>query len=86
MANKENKQRFLNAIGSCLKTAACTVIHSKADADLLIIQTAIESSRSKLTTVIMEDTYLLVLLAHYFQPEYHDVLFHSDKSNKENRT
>ena len=55
-----------------------TTTHARSDADVLIIQTAIQSSSTANTVVVGEDTDLLILLLHhanmdstelYFRPE-----------------
>ncbi len=59
---------------SYLEEAACTT-HARSDADVLIIQTAIQSSGTANTVVVGEDTDLKILLLHrttkelYFRPE-----------------
>lgn len=48
-----------------LKTAECITDHAKHDADVLIVQTSIASSRTKDTVLVGDDTDLLVLLLHH---------------------
>ena len=84
LANAENKQRFIFALGVSLEKI-CTVIHAKADADLQIVLTAIESANFKSTAVVGEDTDLLVLLAHHSNEKAHNMYFFSDKPGKSNR-
>ncbi len=62
LANKENKQKFINMLAAKLKAEGCEVYHADADADLLIVQKGIEASLEEDTAVIGEDTDLLVLL------------------------
>ena len=61
-----------------LQQANCQVYHSTADADLLIVNKAVESSRTMDTVLVGDDTDLLILLCHhaeldafglFFQPE-----------------
>ena len=54
LANAENKQRFIFALGASLEKI-CTVIHAKADADLQIVLTATESANFKSTAAVKED-------------------------------
>ena len=42
LANKENKQSFIKMLGQKLHSSCCNVFHAEGDADLLIVQTAIE--------------------------------------------
>ena len=76
-ANKENKQKFIHLLGNKLQQCGCTIIHADGDADLLIVQTTIQSSRSITTVLVGDDAELLVLLCHaemnanelFFKPE-----------------
>lgn len=45
LANKTNKQRFINLLGTCLSNAGPKIIHSKDDADIPIVLTAVESAQ-----------------------------------------
>ena len=63
--NKENKQRFLVYLSDELERAGCITDHAKHDADVLIVQTAIASARTKDTVLAGDDTDLLVLLLHH---------------------
>ncbi len=65
LANKENKQRFINMLAAKLKAEGCDVYHANADADLLIVQRGIEVSVEAETAVIGEYTDLLVLLLYH---------------------
>ena len=67
LSNNVNKQRFINLLGIRLKADGCTVDNAKGDADVLIVQTAIESARSINTIVVGDDTDLLVLLCYHFE-------------------
>ena len=78
LASKENKQRFINLLGSKLEESGCTIFYAKGDADTLIVSTAIESAMQFDTVLVGDDTDLLVLLCHhaenvskniYFRPE-----------------
>lgn len=58
-----------------LETAGCATDHAKGGADVLIVQTTIESVKSKDTVLIGDDTDLLVLLIHYADMDAHKVIF-----------
>ena len=79
LANKKNKQKLINLIGSKLDDQGCKVLHGEGDADLLIIQTAVEASRSQDVIVIGEDTDLLVLLIHHIHVESCGIFFRSER-------
>ena len=76
--NKVNKQRFTNHLGDRLQRSGCTVIHHTGDADLLIVQTAVQSARSVLTVLVGDDTDLLVLLCYHAEMDAYDPFFKPD--------
>ena len=65
MANSKNKQKFIDLLSSKLKAAGVRTEHAKADADLLIVKTAIDAAANEDTLLVGEDTDLLVLLCYY---------------------
>lgn len=65
LVNMENKQKSIHILGNKLQQSGCSTIHAEGDADLLIVQTAIQSSRSITTGLVGDDTNLLVLLCHH---------------------
>ena len=78
LSNSSNKQCFINMLSRYLQKVGCQTHHSQADADLLIVQTAVESARRANTVLVGDDTDLLILLCYYtemnaaelfFQPE-----------------
>ena len=75
LANKENKQKFIHQLGNKLQQSGCSTIHAEGDADLLIIQTAIQSSRSITTVLVGDDTDLLVLLCHHAEMNANELFF-----------
>ncbi|KAK3709221.1 hypothetical protein QZH41_004579 [Actinostola sp. cb2023] len=75
LANKVNKQRFINFLSERLQAARCTSAHAVGDADLLIVQTAVESARYTTTALVGDDTDLLVLLCFHADMEMHDLFF-----------
>jgi len=75
LANKESKQKFIHLLGNKLQQSGCSTIHAGGDADLLIVQTAIQSSRSITTVIIGDDTDLLVLLCHHAEMNANELFF-----------
>ncbi|XP_070180366.1 uncharacterized protein [Littorina saxatilis] len=79
LANKKNKERFIHFLSDALTKHSCSTVSAEGDADAMIVAMALESSKTKLTVVVGDDTNLLVLLCHYgcnkhdifFQPSYH---------------
>ena len=75
LANKRNKQRFINLLSESLTEAGCKSIHASGDADVLIVQTAVKSATTSDTVVVGDDTDLLVLLCFYSDMGAHDLYF-----------
>ena len=61
----QNKQYFIELLGEVLQEAGCEVFLAQADADVLIVQKAIESANSKDTVLVGDDVDLLVLLLYH---------------------
>jgi len=81
--NQENKQAFIDMLGVCLTSDGINVLHAQGDADTMIVDTAINLVRQNPTTVIGEDTDLLVLLLHHHTADLKQIQFRSDsKSTK----
>ena len=63
-----------------LRERDCTVVNAHGDAVVDIVKTAVETSPLQhTTTLIGEDTSLLVLLLYYAQGEVMNLYFRSDK-------
>ena len=78
LANVVNKQRFIYLLSEKLRQAGCNTVHATGDADLLIVKTAVECAENSSTTVIGEDTDLLVLLRSHADMKKSDIIFHSE--------
>ena len=74
-----NKERLISAQ---LRNRRCNEINVPGDADVDIVKTAVDSSHQHSTTLIGEDTHLLILLLHYANtdPDIKDLYFRSDKT------
>ena len=79
LAHANNKQRFVDMLSQKLEAADCHVLQAVGDADVLIANTAVASAAESPTTVIGEDTDLLVLLICHTDPESHTLYMQSDK-------
>ncbi|EDO49780.1 predicted protein [Nematostella vectensis] len=75
LSNPANKQRFIYLLGDKLQRSGYTVLHAPGDADLAIVETAIQSAKTTTTALVGEDTDLLILLCHYADANDHDILF-----------
>ena len=67
LSNKKNKQNFIMLLAEHLRQYGCPTEHAPADADLLIVQTAISIAEktSSLTVLVADDTGILVLLCFH---------------------
>ena len=65
LAHSTNKQQFIDYLGKALCQSGCQVFHAKEDADLLIVQKAVEAAKTTKTVLVGDDTDLLVLLLYY---------------------
>lgn len=75
LANKTNKQQFINMLGDHLEMSKCEVHHSPGDADLLIVQKAVESATKVNTVLVGDDTDLLILLCYHASLNSHSIYF-----------
>ena len=75
LSNQGNKQRFLNLLAVKLRLVGCTVLQATGDADLLIVQTAVQTARSHNTVLVGDDTDLLVLMLYHGEMDTNDLFF-----------
>ena len=86
LANKDNKQKFINLLRDKFEAAGCSTDHASGDADLLIVQTAVNSARNNTTVLVGDDTDLLVLLCYHADLNSHDIFFKPEpKQNAKTR-
>lgn len=78
LANSRNKQRFIFMLGAKLEETGSKTIYAADDADVLIAKTAVDSASRCATTVIGEDTDLLVLLCFHADPTAFPIVFRSE--------
>ena len=83
LANRQNKQRFIFMRSEELTKKNCETHHASGDADLLIVQKAVQSAMSCNTVLVGDDSDLLVLLCYHTRLESLDLFFCSEpKTNK----
>ena len=75
LANKSNKQSFIDMLSRYLQLIHCQFYHSTADADFLIVNKAVESSRTMDTVLVGDDTDLLFLLCYHAELDVSDLFF-----------
>ena len=79
LSNTENKQEFINMLSSELVECGLETRHATDDADVLIVNTAVEYSTANEVVLIGEDTDLLVLLCHHAKDDRKRIYFKSDR-------
>ena len=87
LSRDENKAHMIALISTALTERGCHVIQSPGDADVDIVKAAVERSRFCTTTLVGEDTDLLILLLHYSRTDNEAIYFRSDanKQSKEHK-
>ena len=78
-----NKQGLIHMISDGLREKGCTVINAEGDADRDIVKAAIASSEHQITTLIGEDTDLLILLLHHMDYRNKTLYFRSDMKSRD---
>ena len=78
LTNNTNKQRFIYMLGKYLDREGCKVYHAPEDADVLIVNKAVEAALVKNTVLIGEDTDLLILLCYHASLQSCDIFFRSE--------
>ena len=63
-----------------LRERNCTVVNALGDADVDIVKAAVEASHLHTTTLIGEDTDLIILLLYYVQGDTMALYFKSDRT------
>ncbi|KAK4298605.1 hypothetical protein Pmani_008001 [Petrolisthes manimaculis] len=75
-----NKQTLIKMIIAELRRSGCDVVNAPGDADVDIVKAAVRASLVHTTTLIGEDTDLLVLLLYYAQRDSKDLYYRSGKA------
>ena len=82
LANQKNKQQFIFLLSAELEKNSCNTYHATGDADLLIVQKAVQSATTSKTVLVGEDTDLIVLLCYHANFDSHDIFFCSEKKKQ----
>ena len=75
LSNTANKQRLIKLLREKLRLSECNIIPAPGDADLMIVQMAVQSAKSITTVLVGDDTDLLVLLCRHADSSAHDLFF-----------
>ena len=78
LANRQNKHLFLSMLSGELQKEKCETYHASGDADLLIVQKAVQCTTINNTVLIGDDTDLLVLLCYHASMDSHDLFLCSE--------
>ena len=62
-------------LSQSLEHVGCDIRHAKGDADLLIVETTVQAAMSCETTLVVDDTDLLVLLCFHVKEDSCEVFF-----------
>ena len=84
LSRDKNKADMIALIITALTKRGCHVIQSPGDADVDIVKVTVERSRHCTTTLVGEDTDLLILLLHYSRTDNEIIYFRSDANKQSN--
>ena len=86
LSRDKNKEGMITLISTELTKRGCRVIQASGDADIDIVKATVDCSQLCSTTLVGEDTDLLILLLYYAGTENEAIYFRSDtKQSKENK-
>lgn len=79
--NESSKKSLINMITLQLRQKNCNGIQAKGAADVEVVKGVVVMSSKKSTTLIGEDTDLLILLLYHGEIDSKELFFRSDKGN-----
>ena len=83
LANQKNKLQFIFMLSVELDKSNCKTYHASGDADLLMVQKAVQSAATSTTVLVGDNTDLIVLLYCHASLDSHDLFFSPEpKKNK----
>ena len=82
LRNTSNKEQFIQLLGAHLEAGGVEVVYSRGDADVLIVEKALEKAISEEVVVSAEDTDVLVLLMSHWNETLHDIIFCAERKEK----
>ena len=77
-----NKQQLIKLISEEMVLRGCTVFQAEGDAHVYITKAAVNSAQEHSTTLIGEDTDLLILLVHFADANGKPLYFKSDNQSR----
>ena len=75
LSNTAKKQQLIKLLGEKLQLSGCNIIHATGDADLMMVQMAVQSAKSITTVLVGDDAILLVLLCRHFDTSDCDLFY-----------
>jgi len=84
LSGEKNQGDRIALSSTVLTKRGCHVIQSPGDADVDIVKATVKRSRHCSTTLVGEDTDLLILLLHYSRTDSEIIYFRSD-ANKHSK-
>ena len=75
LASRKNNQQFIFMLNTDLEKSNCNTYHEPGDADILIVQKAVQSATTSKTVLVGEGTDLIVLLCYHSSLDSHDLFF-----------
>jgi len=87
LANRKNKQQIIFMLSTELEKSNCKTYHAAGDANLLIVQKAVQSATTITTVLVGDDTDFTVLFCYHASLDSHDLFFSPEpkKSTKKLR-
>ncbi len=82
LANMRNKDKLMKKLWQYLQLSGCQVLYSEADADLLMVQTAVNTATLANTVLVGDDTDLLILLIFHADLSRYSIFMQSDTKSK----
>ena len=81
----KNKQHFIGLLTERLANSGGQVLHAQDDADVLVVQTALSCAETLSTTLIGNDTDLLVLLLYHTKLDACNIFMQTDTHENNRR-
>lgn len=83
LSNMKNKSQFITLLSHYLKADRQIVNNSTGDADTMIVTSALQfAAQGNTTTVVADDTDVLVLLMYHWKENMADVYFRRNRRRK----
>ena len=87
LANGKNKEQLIQMLRQKLNQNGCSTLQAEGDAEVLIAKTAVKLSETRCTTLVGDETDLLVLLLFYYDIKNCELFFKPEpKPNTRSRT